>query len=91
MSKILFSFISALAIPLMFGLMGVAKQLSPWFFTDEFKGIDELVIISSLIILAISWSNVMGTQLLIPLNKVKEFTISVTAGAIINFILNLLF
>ena len=86
-----FFFISALAIPLMFGLMGVAKQLSPWFFTDEFKGIDELVIISSLIILAISWSNVMGTQLLIPLNKVKEFTISVTAGAIINFILNLLF
>lgn len=85
-----FFFVSALSIPLMFGLMGVAKQLSPWFFTDQFQGIDKLVSISSLIILAISWSNVIGMQLLVPLNKTKEFTISVTAGAIINFILNLI-
>lgn len=85
-----FFFVSALSIPLMFGLMGVAEQLSPWFFTDQFQGIDKLVSISSLIILAISWSNVIGMQLLIPLNRVKEFTISVTAGAIINFALNLI-
>ena len=85
-----FFFVSALSIPLMFGLMGVAKQLSPWFFTDQFKGIEELVTISSLIILAISWSNVIGMQFLVPLNKIREFTISVTAGAIINLFLNLL-
>lgn len=84
-----FFFVSALSIPLMFGLMGVAKELSPWFFGDNFKGIENLIVLSSLIILAISWSNVLGTQLLVPLNKTKEFTISVTAGAIINFILNL--
>lgn len=84
-----FFFVSALSIPLMFGLMGVAKELSPWFFGDNFKGIENLIIFSSLIILAISWSNVLGTQLLVPLNRTKEFTISVTAGAIINFILNL--
>ena len=85
-----FFFVSALSFPLMFGLMGVARQLSPWFFTDQFVGIDNLLIISSLIILAISWSNVIGMQLLIPLNRVKEFTISVTAGATINLILNLI-
>lgn len=84
-----FFFVSALSIPLMFGLMGVAKELSPWFFTEKFAGIENLIIISSLIILAISWSNVLGMQLLVPLNKTKEFTISVTAGAIINFVLNL--
>lgn len=84
-----FFFVSGLSIPLMFGLMGVANELSPWFFTDKFAGIENLIIISSLIILAISWSNVLGMQLLIPLNKTKEFTISVTAGAIINFVLNL--
>lgn len=84
-----FFFVSALSIPLMFGLMGVAKELSPWFFTDKFSGIENLIIISSLIILAISWSNVLGMQLLVPLNKTKEFTISVTAGAVMNFILNL--
>ena len=85
-----FFFVSSLSIPLMFGLMGVAKELSPWFFTDKFTGIENLIIISSLIILAISWSNVLGMQLLIPLNKTREFTISVTAGAIINFTLNLI-
>lgn len=85
-----FFFVSALSFPLMFGLMGVAKQLSPWFFTDQFAGIDNLLIISSLIILAISWSNVIGMQLLIPLNRVKEFTISVTTGAVINLVLNLI-
>ena len=40
--------------------------------------------------MAISWSNVIGTQLLIPLNKIKEFTVSVTVGAVINLILNLM-
>ena len=84
-----FFFVSGLSIPLMFGLMGVAKELSPWFFTDKFLGIENLIITSSLIILAISWSNVLGTQLLIPLNKTKEFTISVTSGAVVNYILNL--
>ena len=84
-----FFFVSALSIPLTFGLMGIANELSPWFFTDKFKGIERLIIISSLIILAISWSNVLGRQLLIPLNKTKEFTISVTLGAMMNFILNL--
>ena len=84
-----FFFVSALSIPLMFGLMGISRELSPWFFTDKFIGIDNLIIISSLIILAISWSNVLGMQLLVPLNKTKEFTVSVTFGAIINFILNL--
>lgn len=84
-----FFFVSALSIPLMFGLMGVAKELSPWFFGDNFKGIENLIVLSSLIILAISWSNVLGTQLLVPLNRTKEFTISVTVGAIINFIMNL--
>lgn len=85
-----FFFVSALSIPLMFGLMGISKELSPWFFTDKFSGIENLIIISSLIILAISWSNVLGMQLLVPLNRTKEFTISVTSGAIINFVLNLI-
>lgn len=85
-----FFFVSALSIPLMFGLMGIAPELSPWFFGNNFNGIENLIIISSVIILAISWSNVLGLQLLVPLNRTKEFTISVTAGAVVNFILNLI-
>ena len=84
-----FFFVSGISIPLTFGLMAVAPKLSTWFFTDKFKGIETLIIITSVIIIIISWSNVIGTQLLVPLNKTKEFTISVTAGAIVNLILNL--
>lgn len=84
-----FFFMSAISIPLMFGILGIAQELSPWFFGKEFMGIEKLVIISSIIILAISWSNVLGTQLLVPLNKIKQFTTSVTFGAIINLLLNL--
>lgn len=84
-----FFFVSGISIPLTFGLMAVAPKLTTWFFTDKFKGIETLIIITSVIIIIISWSNVIGTQLLVPLNKTKEFTISVTAGAIVNLILNL--
>lgn len=85
-----FFFMSAFSIPLMFGLLGISTELSPWFFGKEFVGIEKLIIISSVIILAISWSNVLGTQLLVPLNKIKQFTTSVTLGAIVNLSLNLI-
>lgn len=84
-----FFFISAISIPMTFGLMGIANELSPWFFTDKFAGIEKLIIVSSIVIIAISWSNVLGTQLLVPLNKTKEFTVSVTLGAVVNLGLNL--
>ncbi|MBS5937917.1 oligosaccharide flippase family protein [Clostridium sp.] len=85
-----FFFMNFISVPLTFGVLGIAKELSPWFFGKEFEGIETLIIISCLIILAISWSNVFGTQLLVPLNKTKEFTLSVTAGAIVNLVLNLI-
>lgn len=84
-----FFFVSALSIPLMFGLIGISDELTPWFFGANFEGIEYLIKISSVVILIISWSNVLGFQLLVPLNKTKEFTISVTCGAIINLFLNL--
>lgn len=79
-----FFFMNFISIPLTFGLLGIAKELSPWFFGKGFEGIEKLIII------AISWSNVFGTQVLVPLNKTKEFTLSVTAGAVVNLCLNLI-
>lgn len=85
-----FFFMTLLSMPIMFGLMGISPELSPWFFGDNFKGIESLIIISSIIVITISWSNVLGTQLLVPMNRIREFTISVTVGALMNLILNLL-
>ena len=84
-----FFFVSAISFPLMFGIMGISNELCPWFFTDEFNGIEKLVVLSSVVVIIIGWSNVLGTQLLVPMNRNKEFTISVTSGAIIDFVLNL--
>lgn len=85
-----FFFMNFISVPLTFGLLGIAKELSPWFFGKDFEGIETLIIISCIVILAVSWSNVFGTQLLVPLNKTKEFTLSVTAGAVVNLFLNLI-
>lgn len=86
-----FFFVSATSIPLALGLMAISNELCPWFFTSEFQGIEGLVKVYSVVILIVSWSNVLGIQLLVPMSKTKEFTISVTGGAIVNFVLNLIF
>lgn len=84
-----FEFSSYLAIPMMFGMIGIANEFVPWFFGNDFLKCSSLIIIISPIIVAIAWSNVLGMQIMLPVGKVKEFTISVTVGAFVNFIINL--
>lgn len=85
-----FSYINLVGIPIMVGLMAIAKEFSIWFYGASFQGIEKLLVIGSVIIVAISWSNVLGMQIMIPMKKERQFTISVTIGAIINFSLNLI-
>lgn len=56
-------------------------------------GYDKVIIliqVISPIIVFIGMSNILGTQYLLPTKRQKEFTISVTCGAVVNFILNLI-
>ena len=46
------------------------------------------MMIESIVILMIAWSNVLGVQYLLPINHQRDFTISVTVGAVVNIILN---
>ena len=85
-----FKFVYFLSFPIMVGLVFVSKEFVPIFFGE---GYDKVVILISVIVpivLFIGLSNLIGTQYLLPIKKQKEFTISVIAGACINFILNLL-
>lgn len=84
-----FDFITALAMPMMFGLMAVAKPFAPWFLGSSFGPVGELMMFEAPVILFIGWSNVTGTQYLMPVNRTNEYTISVTCGAVINIIANL--
>lgn len=83
-----FDFVSALAYPMMFGIAGVSLTLAPLYYSDKYAPVGPAMLIESIVILMIGWSNVIGTQYLLPINRVKDFTTSVTIGAVINIILN---
>lgn len=84
------NFASLIAFPVTFGLIGIAKEFSLIFFGEEFIGIESTLMVLSFVIIAISWSNVIGQQFLLPLNKMSGYTGSVFLGAVINILLNLI-
>ena len=86
-----FQFVLMLVFPLMFGMISIANKFVPIFYGSGYEKVIILINIIVPIVLAIGLSNVIGTQYLLPTKKQKEYTISVTAGAIVNFVLNMIF
>lgn len=84
-----FDFVSAICFPMALGLSAIAPKFSVWFLGDEFKVTGVLISVLSLVIIMIGWSNVLGTQYLLPTNQTKYYTASVVAGAIVNLVLNI--
>lgn len=84
-------FVLLLGIPMMIGLIAVSDNMVPWFLGDGYYKSANIMKILSVLILAIGLNNVFGLQYLIPAGEDKKFTISVTCGAITNFLLNLVF
>lgn len=84
-----FDFVNALAIPMMFGMMAISAKFAPWFLGNQFMNTGKIIFLESPVIVFIAWSNVTGTQYLMPVNRLKEFTASVTIGAVFNVIANL--
>jgi len=83
-----FQFILFLVIPVMFGMIAVSSKFVPLFFGAGYDKVIILINIMSVILVAIGLSNVIGTQYLLPTKQQKKYTLSVTAGAIVNAILN---
>lgn len=84
-----FDFVSSMAYPMMFGLAAIALTLAPKYYGPGYGPVGKAMMIESFVILMIGWSNVLGVQYLLPIHKQKEFTFSVTLGAVINIILNI--
>lgn len=84
-----FSFVTAMSVPMTFGLIGIAHTFVPLFFTNKFSDVTPIMMIESFVILLIAWSNAIGTQYLLPTNQNKSFTTSVIFGAIVNLIANI--
>lgn len=84
-----FRFVSAIAIPIAFGLMAVTAKFVTLFFTRRFLAVIPIMIIESVVIVLIAWSNVLGIQYLIPTKQMKSYTLSIIIGAIVNIICNI--
>ncbi|MDD3229650.1 MAG: flippase [Oscillospiraceae bacterium] len=82
--------ILCLGIAAGFGVAAIAEQLVPWLLGDDFIPATLLMVLLAALVPIISISNVIGQQYLIPSNHTKQLTISVTCGACLNFIFNLL-
>ena len=83
-----FRFVWFMGIPVMFGIMGIANTLVPWFLGSEFNDSVALIMLGSPLIMVIGLNNVTGLQYLVPVKKQKLFTLSVVIGALFNFTLN---
>ena len=86
-----FQFIMFLGFPLMFGIISISNKFVPVFYGVGYDGVKYLINYMSPIVVIIGISNVIGNQYLLPIKRQKEFTVAVTVGAIINFILNMIF
>lgn len=79
-----------LSFPMCLGLVAVCNNIVPWFFGNGYDKVIPNMMIIAPILVFIAFSNIMGTQYLLPTGRQKEFTISVVSGTITNVCLNLL-
>ncbi|USS88928.1 polysaccharide biosynthesis C-terminal domain-containing protein [Fructilactobacillus cliffordii] len=83
-----FEFVTALSIPLTFGIAAVARTFVPLFFSTKFMPVIPLMMLESVVIILIAWSNAIGVQYLVPTGQNKAYNYSVIIGAIVNIVAN---
>lgn len=83
-----FHFVFMIGFAILFGICGVAKTFVPIFFGAGYDEVTVLMVAISPILIIIAMSNVIGKQYLLPTKQEKYYTISVFAGAAVNFVLN---
>lgn len=85
-----FMFVSYISIPMAFGLMGVSENLISWFLDKEYIQVGSLAAISSIIIIPVSWANIIGVQYLIAIKEENKYTYSVVISSVLSFIANII-
>lgn len=90
LAKKSYDFIVTISLPICGGLIVLAPSLIRIFCGESFISAIPTLRIISPIIVAIGISNLIGIQILYPLGKIKVVTICTLAGAITNFLLNII-
>lgn len=83
-----FEFETAVAIPIAMGLMAIGLKLAPWFLGKQYVTSGYVIFLEAPAIIFIAYDNVVGTQYLMPIKRVKEYTLSVIMGALVNILFN---
>lgn len=84
-----FNIVTGIAVPISFGLLGISLSFAPFFFGGNYDIVGPIMMIQAPTIIFMAWSNVFGTQFLLPFNRMKTYTVSVVIEAIISLVLNL--
>jgi O-antigen/teichoic acid export membrane protein len=83
------SFALFLSIPMMFGLMGIARGLMPWYLGEEYIFSAYAIIILSPLCVFNTISSILGAQYLTATNQTKVLTLTYYSTAVVNIILNI--
>lgn len=85
-----FEFLFVLAVPIMFGIWGAARNFVPWFFGNGYEPVVTLLYLMSPLPVIICISNIMGSQYLTPSGQRARSSKGIIVGAVTNFVLNLI-
>lgn len=83
-------FVWMIGIPLTLGIIATASNFVPWFYGEGYDKCVSLISLLSPLILIIGFSNIFAVQYLVPIGKDLLFCVSVTIGALVNLIMNLI-
>ena len=79
-----------LALPITVGLIILAVPTTLLFCGDDFEPAIPILYVTAPVVIFVSLTNLMGIQVLYPMNKVRIVIWSVAGGAILNIILNII-
>ena len=85
-----YRFVCFLAMPICFGLISVASLFVPIYYGPGYDKVEQLLYIHALLIPIIGLSNVTGIQYLITTKQDRKLITTVTTGAAVNVIMNLI-
>lgn len=84
-----FDFISFLVFPMAFGLAAISNHLAILFYGAKFAPVGSVMMLESIIIIFVGWSNAIGIQYLLPMNRTSEYTRSLVISAIFSVCISL--
>lgn len=88
--KYALQFVLMITLPMTLGLMGIASNFVSWFLGSDFRPVIGLINIISPIIFFVGLANIFGVQILVSTNQQNKYAVSITVGAILSLVTNIL-